>query len=304
MVRVIFFGARGVEFSGCHFARICETAADVVAVVDSPSGAVDSTNVQEGTQSIDEASRRLGVPLFRPDTPKNSDFIDEIAGLKPDLFISAGYWGILPKRVLEITKIASVNFHGSLLPRHCGKHPVFWTLWYGDKETGITLHHMDAGIDTGDIVYVKRVKVMPGDTVPTLYHRIMDASMPLVDLLIRDAAERRVPKKPQPKEGYLYNYDLTEQDLRLDFNQPAWLLEQRVRISKNKCYFEYRGRKWVVLQCKAQDVLNKSSGKKGRAIFKDDHDDCVEFLTSEGSLVIESVTDGKSRLKPSRIKNL
>lgn len=118
-----------------------------------------------------------------------------------------------------------MNFHGSLLPRHCGKHPVFWTLWHGDRETGITLHHMDAGIDTGDIAYVKRVKVLPKDTVPVLYDRIMNASMPLIDRLILDAEEGKVPGKQQPKKGYSYNLDLTEQDLKLDFTRPAWLLE-------------------------------------------------------------------------------
>jgi len=69
MLRVIFFGARGVEFSGRHFARICETDAEVAEVVDSPSGAVDSTNVETGARSIDEAAASLGVPLFRPATP-------------------------------------------------------------------------------------------------------------------------------------------------------------------------------------------------------------------------------------------
>lgn len=297
MLRVIFFGARGVEFSGRHFARICETDAEVAAVVDSPSGAVDSTNVETGARSIDEGAAILGVPIFRPATPKDPDFIKEMSALKPDLIISAGYWGILSQRLLEIPRIASVNFHGSLLPRHCGKHPVFWTLWHGDRKTGITVHHMDAGIDTGDIAYVKRVKVLPKDTVPVLYDRIMNASMPLVDRLIRDAKEGRVPGKHQPKKGYSYNFDLTERDFKLDFTRPAWLLEQRVRLLKNKLYFEYRGRKWIVLKCKAQD-FNSPSGKKGEPVFKAD---CVEFNTSEGSLLVYAVSDGKDELKPARI---
>ena len=296
MLRVIFFGARGVEFSSRHFARICETDAEVAAVVDSPSGIVDSTNVETGALSIDEAAGSLGVPFFRPATPGDPDFIKRISSLEPDLIISAGYWGILPQRLLEIPKIASMNFHGSLLPRHCGKHPVFWTLWHGDRETGITLHHMDAGIDTGDIAYVKRVKVLPKDTVPVLYDRIMNASMPLVDRLILDAKEGRVPGKQQPKKGYSYNFDLTEQDLKLDFARPAWLLEQRVRILKNKLYFEYRGRKWIVLKCKAQD-FNYSSENMDEPIFKADS---VEFNTSEGSLLVYAVSDGKGEMEPAR----
>jgi methionyl-tRNA formyltransferase len=300
MVRVIFFGAGGVEFSGRHFTRICETSADVVAVVDSPPGAADSTNIQKGARSIDEAAERLGIPLFRPATPRDPDFIKEISGLKPDLIISAGYWGILPTGLLEIPKIASVNFHGSLLPRHCGKHPVFWTLWYGDMETGITLHHMDKGIDTGDIVYMKKVKVFPGDTVPTLYNRIMNASMPLVDRLIRDAVKGALPRKQQPKKGYSYNSDLTEQDLKLDSNLPAWILEQRVRISKNRLFFEYRGKKWKILKCKAKN-FNVSSCKRGEAIFRDNH---LEFVTSKGTLVIEAISEGNNELSPSQIKNL
>ncbi|UCB47123.1 MAG: methionyl-tRNA formyltransferase [Spirochaetota bacterium] len=300
MVKVIFFGARGVEFSGRHFTRICETAAEIVAVVDSPKGAVDSTNVQDRAQSIDKAAMRLGVPLFRPTTPRDPEFIKEISNLQPDLFISAGYWGILPPKLLEIPNIASMNFHASLLPRHCGKHPVFWTLWYGDKETGITLHHMDKGIDTGDVAYVKKVKVLPDDTVPILYNRIMNASMPIVDQLIQDATKGRVPRKPQLKKGYTYNHELTTQDLKLDYNQPAWLLEQRVRISKNRLFFKYGGKKWEVLECKAYDATS-SSLKKGDIMFRADH---LEFGTSRGSLEIEAVFDGKNVLKPSQIGNI
>jgi methionyl-tRNA formyltransferase len=300
MVKVVFFGARGVEFSGRHFARLCETSGKVVAVVDSPSGAVDSTNVQKGTRSIDIAAEKLGMPLFRPATPRDPEFIKKLSSLKPDLIVSAGYWGILPVKLLEIAKIASVNFHGSLLPRHCGKHPVFWTLWYGDREAGITLHHMDEGIDTGDIVYVKKVKVLPEDTVPTLYDRIMNESMPLVDRLIQDATRGRLPCKPQPKKGYLYNPDLTEQDLKLDFNLPARLLEQRVRISKKRLFFIYGGKKWEVLKCKARDFTG-SSERNGEAVFGADS---LEFTTSRGSLVIEAITDGTAELDPSLLKNL
>jgi len=300
MVKLIFFGARGVEFSSRHFARVCETPVEVIAVVDSPAGAVNSTNIQSKAQSIDKISARLGVPLLRPDTLRNPDFIKELSDLKPDLFISAGYWGILPPLMLKIPKIAAVNFHASLLPRHCGKHPVFWTLWYGDEKTGVTLHHMDAGIDTGDIVYVKKVKVLPNDTVSTLYNRIMKASIPLVDRIIQDAMKGKVPKKPQPKKGYCYNSNITERDLQLDFNQPAWLLERRVKIVRYKCYFRYRGRKYIILKCTAQSFMD-ASGERGNVIFKNDH---VELNTSQGTLVITAIFDGQNELKPSQIKDL
>jgi len=300
MVRTVFFGARGVEFSGRHFARICKSDAEVAAVVDSPPGSVDSTNIRKADRSIDEASRRLGVPLFRPASPGNPDFIEEISGLQPDLIVSAGYWGILPKRLLEIPKMASVNFHASLLPRHCGKHPVFWALWYGDTETGITLHHMNEGIDTGDIVYVKRVRVLPRDRVPTLYNRIMNASMPLVDRLFRDTAEGRVPRKPQSSKGYSYNFDLTGKDLRLDFEVPASLLDKRVKISAKRLYFEYEGKKWEVMKCRAK-AYSDPAGRPGDMRLTGNS---LELITSEGSLVIEAVFDGMSVLKPSRIKNL
>lgn len=75
MVRTVFFGAKGVEFSGRHFARICKTDVEVAAVMDSSPGSVDSTNVRKADRSIDEASRRLGVPLFRPASHGSPDFI-------------------------------------------------------------------------------------------------------------------------------------------------------------------------------------------------------------------------------------
>ena len=299
-LRVIFFGARGVEFSSRHFARIIKTPAEVVAIVDSPVGSVSSTNKPTELESIVQASKRLGIPLFRPDSPKDLGFQEKILDLNPDLFISAGYWAILPESLLSVPRIAAVNFHGSLLPRHSGKHPVFWTLWYGDKETGITLHHMDPGIDTGDIVYVKKVKVMLNDTVASLYDRIMQASMPLIDRLIKDAMEGKMPRKPQSKEGFNYNFDPTENDFRLDFNQPSWLLKQRVKIAPNKCFFEFDDKKWFVMKC---DAWDGGQGKKEKIepYFENDY---IVFETAMGRLVVYTVSDGEQEFEALKIKKL
>jgi len=169
--------------------------------------------------------------------------------LKPDVFIVCGYQLYLPKQLLDIPSLGVINFHSSLLPRHCGMHPGFWTIWYGDKESGMTVHYMDEGLDTGDIIYRTKVPVLLGDTIETLYDRIWESSIPLVDRLLKDLEKGSLPRESQDRSKYFYNYDITEKDFELDFRQPAEVLYGRVKMMPGKFYFILNGEKYYVRDC-------------------------------------------------------
>ena len=132
-------------------------------------------------------------------------------------------------------------------------HPGFWAIWYGDTETGMVIHFMDDGIDTGDIIYETRVPVRPGDTINGLYDRVWKTSTPLVGRLLDDLDARTLPRKPQDMSKYLYNYEITEKDFELDFRQPAEVLYSRVKMAPGKFYFEVKGERCFVTDCTVVD---------------------------------------------------
>ncbi len=252
--RIIFFGTRGQELTSCHLDRFVKLKANLVGLVEAPPGTISTVHKEKDPyEGINEVADRLKIPLLCPMSPKDPDFIRELKELKPDVFIVVCYQFYLTKEVRGIPPLGAINFHTSLLPRHAGMHPGFWTIWYGDKETGMVIHFMDEGIDTGDIIYETRVPVLQGDTINELYHRAWNTSMPLVERLLNALDARSLPRKPQDKKKYFYNYEITEKDFELDFRQPAEILLGRVKMEPGKFCFTIDGEKYFVKDCTVLD---------------------------------------------------
>ena len=145
--------------------------------------------------------------------------------------------------------MGTLNFHASLLPRHSGMHPGFWTIYYGDKHTGMVIHFMDKGIDTGDIAYRSKVPVNSGDTIEVLYKRIYETCPGLIKQLMTDLEKDTIPRTPQNYSDYIYNYEITSKDFELDFRQPAEVLMGRIKMLPGKFYFVLDGEKYFVNDC-------------------------------------------------------
>jgi methionyl-tRNA formyltransferase len=210
-MKVVFFGSSTSAFSNRHFAALAESPCSIVAVVDAPAGSPVSTNQAKASASFVEYADSAGIPVYAPQKPNSSEFIETVAALEPDIFIAIGYTGIMRSRLLAVPRILPVNFHASLLPAYRGLHPLYWALQNGEQYAGLTVHVMDQGIDTGDILYQVQVPVEPGDTVATLYDRVMAASVPLVPRLVADARAGTLVRRPQGTEGASYYGHITQE---------------------------------------------------------------------------------------------
>ncbi len=252
--KIVYFGTRGQELTGFHLDSFVKHGAHFVGFVEAPPGSMSTTHkVKDSHDGIDVVAARLKLPLLCPESPKDPSFIREIRKLEPDVIIVNCYQFYLPKELLDIPPLGTINFHASLLPRHAGMHPNFWAIWYGDGETGMVVHYLDEGIDTGDIIYETRVPILPGDTVNELYHRIFKTSMPLVKRLLDDLDARVLPRRPQDPTKYFYNYEIEEKDYELDFRQPARVLSGRVMMAPGKFFFTLNGEKYFVKECSVID---------------------------------------------------
>jgi methionyl-tRNA formyltransferase len=210
-MKIVFFGSSTSAFSNRHFAALAESPCSIVALVDAPAGGPVSTNQATASASFVDYAGGLGIPAYAPQKPNAPDFVETLTALKPDLFIAIGYTGIMRSRLLSVPRILPVNFHASLLPAYRGLHPLYWALHNGEQYAGLTVHVMDEGIDTGDILYQVQVPVEPGDTVATLYDRVMVASVPLVPRLVASASAGTLVRRPQGSEGASY-FGHTEQE--------------------------------------------------------------------------------------------
>jgi len=239
---VVFWGNSASAFSARHFAALIETPANLVAVVDVPPARRDTTNPLPGNlPDFSEEARSRRIPSLEPDTPDEPGFIHTLAELKPDLFIAAGYALILKPQVLSVARTLAANFHASLLPDYRGKHPVFWALRHGEKWAGLSVHAMDAGIDTGEILYQMKVRTRRDDSVASLYERIMARSVPLVEQLLTDVERGCIPRRPQPTGEGSYFSSTTEADFHVDWNWPAEKIKRYITITPGRCFIEIRG---------------------------------------------------------------
>lgn len=248
---MVFFGNSNSAFSLRHFEALCRTEARLVGVVDSPATKRGTTNpLSAVSPGFREIALARGIPLLEPASPNDPGFIVQIDSLSPDLFVAAGYTNILGESLLSIPRLLAANFHASLLPAYRGMHPVFWCLRNGERWSGLTVHTMDPGIDTGDILYQVRVRVRANDTVEDLYGRIMERSISLIDRLIQDCERGTITRIPQPLDGASYFSAIREEDYRIRWEMEAETIRRWIVMTPGKCFTEVRGHRLTFLDAR------------------------------------------------------
>lgn len=243
-VRVMFLGNSSSEFSNRLFEALTATEADVVAVVDSPGDRAAATThgtmrVVPGAVGSPDFVSYAGacqIPSYCPSNVNSPQFVSTLSERMPDGILAAGYMSILKEDLLRIPRIAAINFHASLLPKYRGMHPVFWALRNNEGYSGITVHHMSSILDEGDIIFQNAVRILPTDTVSSLYGRIIEESVPLVERVVLGLKERGLPRRPQPREGASYYSEIKPEDYRVDWSMDALRIEAMVRTTPGKCF--------------------------------------------------------------------
>jgi methionyl-tRNA formyltransferase len=169
------------------------------------------------------------IPILQPAKIRDRDAIAQICAWRPEVIVVMAYGQILPKTVLEIPTLACLNLHASILPRHRGAAPIQAALVAGDRETGITVIHMDAGLDTGDILLQKRLEILPNDTGGSLHDRLAELAPSALLEALAKISRPNAPRIPQDPAQATYSPKLSREAGRVDWNEPAELIERKIR---------------------------------------------------------------------------
>ena len=260
--RIVIIGTRTWELTSIHMEYFVKNSANIVGILESPTeGISTTTSGGSSSKAIDVIAEEQNIPILCG-KPKDAGVMDQVREWAPDMVVVIGYQFFLPDEFLNIPPMGVVNFHTSLLPRHCGRHPGFWTIWYGDKQSGMAVHFMDSGLDTGEIAYKNYIDLEDGDTVDSLYDRIWKSDEAVVKQLLDDIETDSVPRTPQVKSDYTYNYVPHEKDFELDFRQPAQLLVNRHMVKPYKSYITLNGSQYPIFACVAIDEPTTSRNFK------------------------------------------
>lgn len=170
-----------------------------------------------------------GLEVFQPPKLNDEGALHRLAAARPEVLVVAAYGLILPPRALEIAPHGALNIHASLLPRWRGAAPIQRALLAGDRESGITIMKMDAGLDTGAMLSLHRLAIAEDDDAQTLHDRLATLGAEAIVRALADVGAGRTNFSPQPSSGATYAKKLTKEDAVLDWTKSNAELERTVR---------------------------------------------------------------------------
>lgn len=171
--------------------------------------------------SVKELAHRLKIPVFTPEDPNAREWIGKIKSFEPEIIYSFYYRKMICEDILRIPAKGALNLHGSLLPKYRGRAPVNWVLVNGEKETGLTLHHMVAKPDAGDIVAQKKVAIDRRDTALTLYRKLVPLAREILLEAVPQIAAGTAPRIPQVSSQATYFGGRKPEDGKIDWTKPS-----------------------------------------------------------------------------------
>lgn len=174
-------------------------------------------------------AQKLKLPMLQPLKAREGKFLDELRELKPDLIVVVAYGQILPAAILDLPPHGCLNVHTSLLPKYRGAAPIQWAIANGEAETGVTIMKMDAGLDTGPILSVRRTPILPADDSQILHDRLAQLGAALLGETIPAYIAGELLPQPQPAEGGTYAAKIKKEDGKIDWNMPAAQIWNRLR---------------------------------------------------------------------------
>ena len=204
IMNIVFLGTP--DFALKSLQALYENGNEILAVVtnqDKPKG----RGMKLIASPVKEFAIEKNIKVMQPiKVRNNTEFINEIKDLNPDLLCVVAYGKILPKELLDVPKYGSINVHGSLLPKYRGAAPIQWAVLNGDKETGITTMFMDEGMDTGDMIFKEKVTIGEDETTGELWDRLADVGANLLVKTVNRIDE--ITKEIMQEDKTLSNNDV------------------------------------------------------------------------------------------------
>jgi methionyl-tRNA formyltransferase len=181
--------------------------------------------------AVPSAVKRLavarGLPVLQPQSLRSE--AERVRAVGADALVVAAYGLLLPAPVLAAARLGAFNIHASLLPRWRGAAPIQRAILAGDRETGISIMQMDAGLDTGPVLAQHRVPMAPEDDAGTLHDKLAALGAQAMLEALADIEAGRARPVPQPAAGVTYAAKIDKGETRLDWGRPAPELERAVR---------------------------------------------------------------------------
>jgi methionyl-tRNA formyltransferase len=216
-MRVIFFGTP--DFAVPSLRALLEAGEEVIAVVTQPDR-VKGRGHKLSAPPVKEIALSEHIRVLQPEVIRSSEFLGELASLRPDTIVVVAYGKLLPPSILQLPPLGCINVHGSLLPKYRGAAPVQRAIMNGEKKTGVTTMLMDDGLDTGDILLQEETEITDSDDAQALGARLSRVGASLLVRTIKDLRDNLIRPTSQTGEAS-YAPPLSKAEGRIDWSRSA-----------------------------------------------------------------------------------
>jgi methionyl-tRNA formyltransferase len=280
-------------------ALIADSSYETVALITQPDKPVGRKQVLTPPR-IKTVAEEASIPVLQPVRVKVEEELQILRDLEPDVIVVMAYGQILPKALLVIPEVAIINLHASLLPKHRGASCIQAAIDQGDAESGMTVMHVTEGLDEGDIILRKPFSLTPtitgGELHDILMHDGPECLMKALGMLFDGTAPR------EPQDDALSNYapKLLRSDGEIDWNQPAEVIERRIRAydpwpGTSTSFTDPKGKQKRLKIFPHVEVLSEIDAPAGEVVSISDG--LIVACDKGGLRITELQPDGKRRMQ-------
>lgn len=252
-MRVVFFGSP--EFALPSLKAIYESSHQIAAVITRPDKPKGRKRKVTPT-AVKSYALKNGLKFLTPSDLSKESFVDEYKALNPLINIVVAYGKILPSWLIEFPPNKTLNAHASLLPKYRGAAPITRAIMAGETETGVTIQYMTEKLDAGDIALQKNIKITEDDNYQTLGVKSADLSAQML-LEALDLKEKgKLSKSKQDDSQASYAPKITKEELKIDFNQSADDLFNKIRALAPKpgAHSIFKEKRLKILKARVEDI--------------------------------------------------
>lgn len=225
MSRIIFMGTP--DFS-TKVLEMLIAKEDVIAVVTQPDRPVGRKRVMT-PPPVKEVALQNGIEVYQPEKISQSEDLQTLIDLKPDLIVTAAFGQILPKALLDAPRLGAINVHASLLPKYRGGAPIHQAIIDGEKETGVTIMYMAPKLDAGDIISQQAIDIEANDDVGSMHDKLSFLGADLLAKTLPDIINGTNERIEQNEEEATFASNISREDERIDWSKSAQDIYNHIR---------------------------------------------------------------------------
>jgi len=306
-VKLIFMGTP--EFAVVQLARLLQDGHEIAAVFTQPDKPAGRGKLLH-EPPVKAFALKHALEVNQPAKIKSNEDVREVfERIAPDACVVAAYGKILPEWLLAIPRLGCINVHASLLPKYRGAAPINWAIANGERETGVTIMQMDAGMDTGPMLAKRSITIGDDETAPELSARLAELGAGLLSETLSVVERGEAQPMSQNDDEATHAPMLKREDGLIDWRMSAREISNRVRAFQPwpGTHTNFRGSKLIIWRAREIDSNEPISSELGEAtgsILSID-DFGITLMCGQGTTVrVEEVQiEGRRRMSAREFAN-